>query len=142
MGHNSCHHCKNDNCLFKFSHYHNVKVEQINIQSGLNVYLENMPVKGLYIVQYGHINEHYINKVGQNEICSTSKNGEIFAHKDLSAKKHLYNAIAVEDSTICFIDKNSLLGVCKNNPELPLKLMFLFSNKLNKKHTSLNVKNG
>lgn len=133
MEQNICTHCKNTNCLFKFSiGEHANKIKKFKIESGINIYLEDMPAQGLYIVQSGSIHNYFINRKGQKEICNTVKNGEMFGHKDFNAKKHLFSTVAIEKSSICLIDKNTLLEVCKNSPKLSLKLIHFFSDELNK----------
>lgn len=133
MEENSCTHCENTNCIFKnLLSQHAIEIEKFNIQKGLNVYLEDMPVKGLYIVQKGCINECHIDKKGQKEISHSAKNGEIFGHKDFNASKHLFSAVAVENSSICLINESTLSKICNNNPELSLKLIYFFNDELNK----------
>ncbi|MBL1180208.1 MAG: cyclic nucleotide-binding domain-containing protein [Bacteroidetes bacterium] len=133
MEQNACIECKNTNCLFKSSLSRYPKeIEKFNIKSGINVYLENMQVKGLYVVQNGSIHEYFINRKGRKEIGNSAKNGEIFGHKDFNATKHLFSAVAIEKSSICLIDKSTLMEVCKNNLELSIKLIYFFSDELNK----------
>ncbi|MCO6499437.1 MAG: cyclic nucleotide-binding domain-containing protein [Vicingus serpentipes] len=133
MEQNTCIQCKNTNCLFKFSLSQSPKViENFNIESELNVYLEDMPVQGLYVVQSGSIQEYFINRKGRKEISNSVKTGEIFGHKDFNATKHLFSAVAIEKSSICLIDKSTLMEACKINPELSIKLIYFFSDELNK----------
>ena len=133
MEENSCTHCENTNCIFKnLLSQHAIEIEKFNIQKGLNVYLEDMPVKGLYIVQRGSINEYNIDKKKQKEICQMAKSGDVFGHKDLNATKHLFNAVAIENSSICLINKSKLLEICQKNPKQSIKLINFFTDELNK----------
>lgn len=134
MEQNICTNCPNIICLFKNSiNEYSKEIEHYNIKSGATIFLEgSVPIKGLYVVQKGCINEYHIGKKGQKEISHTAKQGEIFGHKDLNATKHLLNATAAEDSSICLINNNTLIKMCGANTELSLQLIHFFSNELNK----------
>lgn len=95
-----------------------------------------MSVTGLYVVQKGTVQEYYLNKNGNKIIRHTAQNGEIFGHKDYSVTKHAFSAIAIKDSQICLLKKNTLYQVCKNNSELSLKLMNFFVAELNKSYNT------
>lgn len=142
----NCIDCKNINCYFKFIFNRDEsKVKKLYVQCGQHIYLENMPVNGLYVVQSGCIHEHYINNKDEKEICHNAKDGEVFGHKDFNATKHLFSAVAVKNSSICLIDKSTLLEVCKNKPELSLKLINFFVGELNKvdnRYKTYDIKNG
>ncbi|NUM50682.1 MAG: Crp/Fnr family transcriptional regulator [Flavobacteriales bacterium] len=102
------------------------------IQSGQHIFLEDMPVTGLYVVQKGIVKEFYLDKEGKQIIKHTAKSGEIFGHRDYSATKHIFSAIAFEDSQICCFNKNILYEVCLHNAELSNNLMNFFLDELNK----------
>ncbi|MCC6691612.1 MAG: Crp/Fnr family transcriptional regulator [Bacteroidia bacterium] len=89
-----------------------------------------MPVKGLYVVRRGEVKEYDNNtqrKESENRIV---RNGEIFGHKDFSADKHKFRAIALKNSKICYLKKDSLYQVCLGNPELSLNLLKFFKEEL------------
>lgn len=126
-----CIKCENISCIFKNSHS-SKWLENFHYQSGQHVFLEDMPVNGLYVVQKGMVNEYYTDKNGGKRIRHTAKSGEIFGHRDYSGTKHLFSAIAIEDTQICFFNKKTLYEVCLNNPELSNNLMQFFLDELNK----------
>lgn len=126
-----CIKCENTSCIFKNSHS-SKWLENSHYKNGQHIFIEDMSVTGLYVVQKGIIQEFYTDKNGIKKIRHTANNGEIFGHKDYSATKHAFSAIAIEDSQICLLKKNILYQVCKNNSELSLKLMNFFVAELNK----------
>lgn len=133
MKETGCINCRNTNCPFR--NCHTLKwLENFHYQSGQHIFLEDMPVTGLYIVQKGTVKEFYLDKKGKKIIRHTAKSGEIFGHKDYSGTKHMFSAIAVENSYICFFNKNTLYEICLHNTELSNNLMNFFLDELNKTH--------
>lgn len=131
MKETGCINCRNTNCLFRNCHS-SKWLEKFHCQREQHIFLEDMPVKGLYVVQKGTVKEFYLNKNGKQIIRHTAKGGEIFGHRDYSAVKHAFSAIAVEDSHICCFNKKTLYEVCLHNTELSKNLMNFFLDELDK----------
>lgn len=112
-------------------------IEQFDIQNGLNIYLEDMPLNGLYVVQKGSVNEYYFDRKGHKKISCTVKNGEIFGHKDFNSTKHSFSTVALENSSICFINKETIHKTCSKSPDLTIKLLTFFAEELNKSDNRL-----
>ncbi len=131
MQQTACITCNNDTCLFK--NISSVEyVKQFYCKAGQHIFLEVMPVKGFYIVQHGAVEEFYFDSNDKKIITHTAIDGEIFGHTDYSGIKHSHNAVATENTEICFIGKDILYKVCKANPELSLNLMNFFLEQFNK----------
>lgn len=124
-----CTSCENTFCLFKDSCSSKWR-NKSRYKSGQHIFVEGMPVKGLYIVQKGEVKEYYHEKNVREKTNHTAKDGEIFGHKDYSGTKHLFSAIAIEDTQICCFSKNTLYEVCLNNSKLSNDLMDFFSDEL------------
>jgi CRP-like cAMP-binding protein len=131
MKQTDCLNCENTSCLFKNSCSSKWR-KKYRYKSGQHIFLEDIPVKGLYIVRKGAVKEYYLDIKGKGKTIRTAKKGEIFGHKDYSATKHVFSAIAIEDAQICCFSKNTLYEVCLNNSKLSNNLMDFFSDELRK----------
>lgn len=58
-----CIKCENTSCIFKNS-YSSKWLENSHYQNGQHIFIENMSVTGLYVVQQGIIQEFYTDKNG------------------------------------------------------------------------------
>lgn len=126
-----CINCENTYCIFKNS-CSSKWIEKFSYESGQHIFTEDMPVNGLYVVQKGMVNEYYTDKNDEKRIRHMAKSGEIFGHIDYGNNKHLFSAVAIENTQICLLNKNALYEVCLNNSELSLKLLNFFVNELKK----------
>lgn len=131
MEQTNCLNCENTSCLSR-NNYSSEWLEKIWCKSGQHIFLEDMPVKGLYIVQKGTVKEYYIDKKGNEKTIHTATKGEVFGHRDYSYNKHMFRAIAIEDTHICFFNKNSLYEAFLSNSELSNNLRIFFSDELRK----------
>ncbi|HSH68119.1 MAG TPA: Crp/Fnr family transcriptional regulator [Bacteroidia bacterium] len=124
-----CTSCENTSCLFKDSCSSKWRKKSRH-KCGQHIFIEGIPVKGLYIVQKGEVKEYYHEKNGREKTNHTAKDGNIFGHIDYSGTKHLFSAIAIEDTQICCFSKKSLYEVCLNNSKLSNDLMDFFLDEL------------
>lgn len=131
MKQTGCINCKNISCLFNGSNSSGW-LENSTCSAGQHIFIEDMPVKGLYVVQKGNVIEYYLDKKERKKTIHTAKSGEIFGHRDYSGTKHEFSAIAIKDAQICCFNKNILYEVCLKNTELSNNLLKFFSDELNK----------
>ena len=129
MKQTDCINCENTSCLFKNSCSSKWR-KKSRYKRGQHIFLEDIPVIGLYIVKKGAVKEYYLDIKGREKTIRTAKNGEIFGHKDYSNNKHVFSAIAIEDTQICCFNKNTLYEVCLNNSKLSNSLMEFFLSEL------------
>lgn len=129
MKQTNCINCENTSCLFKDTCSSKWR-KKSRYKSGQHIFIEDIPVNGLYIVQKGVVKEYYLDIKGKEKTIRIAKRGDIFGHKDYSGTKHMFSAIAIEDVQICCFNKRTLYEVCLHNAELSSNLMKFFLDEL------------
>lgn len=116
----------------------------ITIKKGQGIFFENNRPQGLYCVHVGKIKISKTGTGGKEQIVRFAKDGDVIGYRAmLSGETYSANAVALEDSEICFIPKDSFIKIVQNNTELAFKLMDLVAKDLKqaeKKITELSQK--
>lgn len=93
-------------------------------------YAGNSPL-GIFVVQSGLIKLEVISAKGTAHILRLMGPGSIIGYRSLFANEpYQANAIAVEHSELCFIPKEGLLRLTRENPSVALNLMGYFAKDL------------
>lgn len=86
---------------------------------------------GIYCIHEGKVKLSRIGEDGREMIVRLAKGGDIIGYKSLLGNNRFRSsAIALEDSTICFIPKETFFNVLKKDPNLSFSLMSLLSAEL------------
>jgi CRP/FNR family transcriptional regulator len=103
----------------------------IHFKKGQSIFNENATPFGLFCVNQGKIKLTTNGIDGKEQILRLSKAGDILGYRALLSGEH-YNssAIALEDSSVCFLPKEVLFSLLDNNKLLGFELMKLLSNDL------------
>jgi CRP-like cAMP-binding protein len=103
----------------------------IHFKKGQSIFNESGMPFGLYCVNQGKIKLATTGIDGKEQILRLSKAGDILGYRALLSGEH-YNsaAIALEDSSVCFLPKEILYSLLENNKLLGFELMKLLSNDL------------
>ena len=97
------------------------------------IFYEGNPVVGLYCIQSGKVKLYKTNDDGKQQILKIAQGGDILGHSSLfTDTSHIVTAEALEESDICFLDKNRFLSVLQANPSVSLKLLGQLSRELNR----------
>ncbi len=148
----SCKECNSDACFIKqqCSSDWIDKIEfkkiQINHQAEDCIFREGGYVEGIYFIQHG--NAKIVARGAENRelIVRLATVGHVLGHRGSRDDKYPVSAIALSDTTICFIDNDTLYDVFMNNPKLTLLLVEFYSRELRKTEirmkylTQMNVK--
>lgn len=114
-------------------------------KKGQYIFSENGYPQGLYCINHGKIKLTTQGITGKEQILRLLKDGDIAGYRALlSNEKYHCSAIALEDSSICYIPKESFYSMLKENSKLSFEVMKLLANNLKKAEeqiTSLAQKN-
>lgn len=93
-------------------------------KKGQTIFFQGNPPFGLYCVATGKIKVSRVGNDGKESIVRIAGPGDVLGHRSLFSKEN-YSATAtvIEDSSICFLDKNYILGVLKDEPTVALNLI-------------------
>lgn len=114
-------------------------------KKGQTLFFQGNPPHGLYCVSTGKIKVSKIGPDGKESIVRIASAGDVIGHRSLFTNE-LYNATAsaIEDSHICFIDKQYILKLVAKDPSVALNLIQNLSHDLGvaeNKVASLSQKN-
>ncbi|HMG82495.1 MAG TPA: Crp/Fnr family transcriptional regulator [Ferruginibacter sp.] len=103
----------------------------VHFKKGQSIFNENATPFGLYCVNQGKIKLTTAGIDGKEQILRLSKAGDILGYRALLSGEH-YNsaAIALEDSSVCFLPKEVLYSLLDDNKLLGFEMMKLLSNDL------------
>ena len=99
-------------------------VEQKQFNKGDLIFSEGQPFDKLYIINTGSMKVFKYNKEGKEQILYLLNEGEFLGDLNLLKKGVLsFNAIALEDITLCTIHKNDFDYIIKTHPSISLKVL-------------------
>lgn len=93
-------------------------------KKGSTIFHDGNPSFGLYCVNSGRIKVSKIGNDGKEVIVRIANDGDILGHRSLFSNEN-YTATAkiIEDSTICFFDKNYIFEVIQHEPTVAMHLI-------------------
>lgn len=91
---------------------------------GQTIFFQGNPPFGLYCISNGKIKVTRTGNDGKESIVRIAGAGDVLGHRSLFSKEN-YTATAtvIEDSTICFLDKNFIYSALHKNPEIALTII-------------------
>ena len=88
------------------------------------LFRQGEPSQGFYIVQRGAINVHRVNTAGKEQVIHIFRSGESLAEATLATSAgYPADARAIESSQVLLIQKNGMIDLIKNQPELALRML-------------------
>lgn len=95
------------------------------------IFGEEDPVSGLYCINSGKVKVYTLGKEGRYNIMRLAGKGDVLGYRALlSGESYHASAAALEDSVICFISRNKVFDLIRNNADLSLSLMKKLGNDL------------
>ncbi|NLR90896.1 Crp/Fnr family transcriptional regulator [Flammeovirga agarivorans] len=95
-----------------------------NYKKGENIFREGQPALGIYILHNGKVKITKTGVMGREQIVSFARQGEIMGYRPmLLEESYDISAIAIEESTVCFIHKNKILQLIEQDKDFALKLI-------------------
>lgn len=139
----SCKECLNKNCLIRA----NCSVEWLNILSnskyhfiqkqGQYIFIEGNPVFGIYFIKEGKVKIASSGQGNKEQIVRLARDGHILGHRGLGGDFYPVSAVAMEDTSLCFIENKILYDAFMANPKFTYELMMFYSNELRKVETRM-----
>jgi CRP/FNR family transcriptional regulator, polysaccharide utilization system transcription regulator len=107
-------------------------------KKGQYIFSENAYPLGLYCINHGKVKLTVQGVNGKEQIVRLLKDGDVVGYRSLlSNEKYHCSAIALEDSSICFVPKDTLFDMIKENSKVSFELLKLLSNNLKKQKNKL-----
>ncbi|WP_243630318.1 Crp/Fnr family transcriptional regulator [Taibaiella soli] len=134
-----CTHCDSRSKSI-FCHLRHTELEELNeMKSGMTfrkgqiIFGEGAHPLGLYCVNNGKIKLSHRGEDGKEQIVRLSKEGDVLGYRALLTNER-YNAtaVALDDTDICFIPRDTFFNVLKNNPDLSFEIIKMLSTELRK----------
>lgn len=139
-----CKDCNSINCYVK-KHCSAEYINKISSSKNLNAYKkgdtvfrEGNTMLGIHFVQQGGVKVVTPNLNGREQVVRLASAGNILGHRVLGNDKYYFNAIALMDTNVCFIETSLFKETCMNNPDFSYSLILFYALEL--RRTELRVK--
>lgn len=140
----NCHNCKK-NTKSIFCVLTSDELEVVNqakrcrvYQKGEIIFEEGAGPKGIYCIESGKVKVSQLGLDGKDQILHLAKDGDVMGYRaTLSGDLFSCSAIAIEQSSICFVPKDIFTHLVGSNSKLALEIIHLFSSELKKIETNL-----
>jgi CRP/FNR family transcriptional regulator len=107
-------------------------------KKGEYVFHEGTYPFGIYCVNTGKIKLSHSGDDGREQIVRLAKPGDIIGYKALlSAERYTASAIALDDSSVCFIPKDLFISVLQKDANLSFEMMRIIASELRKAETKI-----
>lgn len=102
-----------------------------NYKKGHTLFFQGNPPFGLYCINHGKIKVSKMGKDGKETIVRIATAGDVLGHRSLfSGENYSASAMAMEDSTICFVDKEYIFNLLKKEPDVAIQLIQKLSKEM------------
>ena len=102
-------------------------------RKGQTIFFEGNRAHGIYCVHKGKIKLHKLGLDGKEQILRFAKDGDVLGYRAmLSNEPYSLSATVLDDSSICFLPKETLIGLIYKDPKFAMKLMELTCREMGK----------
>ncbi|MAZ47246.1 MAG: transcriptional regulator [Halobacteriovoraceae bacterium] len=93
-------------------------------KKGQTLFVQGNPPFGMYCVSTGNIKISQVGEDGKESIVRIASAGDVLGHRSIFTEQY-YNATAtaVEDCTVCFLDKKYILKLVKESPAVATNII-------------------
>ena len=140
-----CNDCRNEKCFIKQGCFNewldkiNTSKNQLYYKKGSYVFREGERIYGVHFIQHGGIKVVTTSLHGREQIVRLAREGQILGHRGLGRTFYYFNAVALVDSLVCFVDNDLFYEACLNSPPFAYNLIFFYASEL--RRAELRVKN-
>ena len=100
-------------------------------KKGQTIFEEDAYPHGLYCINSGKIKVTQNGTDGKEHIVHLCKDGDVMGYRAvLSGEKYSCSAVALEQSSVCFMPTKVFISMVEKDPKLAFKVIHLFSDKL------------
>jgi CRP-like cAMP-binding protein len=93
-------------------------------KKGQTLFVEGSPPYGVYCITSGNIKISKSSTNGRDAIVRFASPGDIVGHRSIfSNQNYSATATALEDTSVCFIDKKYIIALVQENPSVAYNLM-------------------
>ena len=139
-----CHHCES-RLKSVFCDLDSFELDLINghkscsvLKKGQVIFHEGFHPHGVYCINDGKVKLSQIGDAGREHIVRLAKPGDILGYRAiLSGDRFSCSAIALDDSSVCFIPKEVFLQMLKADTSLSMSMMRLLSDNLREAETRI-----
>ena len=101
------------------------------VKRGQLIIRQGDSMAGVYFLYSGKVKVFLDGAKDQEQIVRLTRKSEIIGHRGFGGKPQYPVSIsALEESVVCFIEKDLFLEILDTNPELTKKMMFFFAEEL------------
>jgi CRP/FNR family transcriptional regulator len=98
---------------------------------GQYIFHEDTYPHGLFCINLGKIKIVQSGETGKEQIIRFAKEGDVIGYGSLlSGEKYSCSAVALEDSSVCFISKSFFLNLVSHDTTLAMRMAVLLANDL------------
>lgn len=102
-----------------------------SLDKGAYLFHEGDRAVGFYVIQLGAINVHRVTAAGKEQIIHVFRTGDSFAEVALASETgYPADARALEPSQVLLVQKEEILGLLRQQPELALRMLGSMSSHL------------
>lgn len=113
---------------------------QQRIEKGHAVFLEDSPIRGMYLLHRGKIKLVKYEEDGKEIILRISGAGEIVGHRCFFYREtYGVSAVALEECELSFLPKSQLMSALKEEHELLFQFLRVFSEELHEEDKKLSL---
>lgn len=107
-------------------------------KKGQTLFVQGNHPYGIYCISTGNIKLTQTGHDGKESLVRVVKGGDVLGHRSLFTQKH-YNATAtaLEDSSVCFIDKKFILKTIQQKPSVSLHIIEKLSRDMGAAETTI-----
>lgn len=116
-----------DYCSTKSNEFLKKHISKLTFPKKQMIFNENWPVLGMYFIRQGKALVSFKGKKNKNQILRLASVGDLLGVCGFSTGRYVGSCKSLEDSTMCFIQKETLLDILKHNASITLKLIENFS---------------
>lgn len=107
-------------------------------KKGDSIFREGNTMLGIHFIQNGGVKVVTPSLNGREQVVRLASDGDILGHRVLGNDKYYFNAIALMDTNVCFIETSIFRDACMNTPEFAYNLVLFYALEL--RRTELRVK--
>lgn len=107
-------------------------------KKGDSIFREGNTMLGIHFIQKGGVKVVTPNLNGREQVVRLASDGDILGHRVLGNDKYYFNAIALMNTNVCFIETSVFRETCMNSPDFAYNLILFYALEL--RRTELRVK--
>jgi CRP-like cAMP-binding protein len=139
-----CSECTSKNCFI--NKYCNGEIlSNISTKKNMNfykkgdsVFREGNTMLGIHFIQHGGVKVVTPSINGREQVVRLATDGDILGHRVLGDDKYYFNAIALMDTHVCFVETSVFKETCLSTPQFSYNLILFYALEL--RRTELRVK--